>query len=80
MAQVHVNSHVATCIDAAALTKQHIFVTPVFLFLMHLLCGWASACEFTYSYYLSLESLLHYYPAKKSYKIASDLIRIHKIL
>ena len=23
-------------------------------------CGWASTCEFTYSYYLSLESLLHY--------------------
>ena len=28
--QVHVNSHVATCIDAAALTKKHILVAPVF--------------------------------------------------
>ena len=27
---MHVNSHVATCIDAAALTKKHILVVLVF--------------------------------------------------
>ena len=27
---MHVNLHVATCIDAAALTKKHILVAPVF--------------------------------------------------
>ena len=30
VAKVHVNLHVATCIDAAALTKKHILVAPVF--------------------------------------------------
>ena len=27
---MHVNSHVATCIDAAALTKKHFLAAPVF--------------------------------------------------
>ena len=31
------NLHVATCIDAAALTKKHILVAPVFFSLMQLL-------------------------------------------
>ena len=31
------NLHVATCIDAAALTKKHILVAPVFFPLMQLL-------------------------------------------